>query len=233
MTRSAFSSGASAHQTRVLLLPSEILAPFIAKTDGLMEISPLVRRSGLPGPFGLMALFLITSSLFARPGKAYPRFRGASLFFVYRPGLSGLNFTATNSHVHKRRPDGVPPLAVDSARPLHRVLLLLLLCLCLCIIIHPARLSVLTLPEPIRTHIHAWCIRHHHWTCSAPCPALPGFNASRMSRPALVVHTHSFLYFPFLDTLAFLLFRPSFKDTARVIPREISRRGNTDTARGG
>ena len=126
MTRSAFSSGASAHQTRVLLLPSEILAPFNAKIDGLMEISPLVRRSGLPGPFGLMALFLITSSLFARPGKAYPRFRGASLFFVYRPGLSGLNFTATNSHVHIRRPDGVPPLAVDSARPLHRVLLLIL-----------------------------------------------------------------------------------------------------------
>ena len=163
-----------------------------------------------------MALFLITSSLFARPGKAYPRFRGASLFFVYRPGLSGLNFTATNSHVHIRRPDGVPPLAVDSARPLHRVLLLLLLCLCLCIIIHPARLSVLTLPEPIRTHIHAWCIRHHHLDMFAPCPALPGFNASRMSRPALVVHTHSFFVLSLFSTLLLFYYFGQASRTLRV-----------------
>ena len=216
MTRSAFLSGASAHQTRVSSFLSEILAPFITKIDGLMEISPLVRRSGLPGPFGFMAPFLVTSPLFARPGKADLRFRGASLFFVYRPGLSGLNFTAANSHVHKRRPDGVPPLAVDSARPLHRVLLLLLLCLCLCIIIHPARLSVLTLPEPIRTHIHAWCIRHHHWTCSAPCPALPGFNASRMSRPALVVHTHSFFVLSLFSTLLLFYYFGQASRTLRV-----------------
>ena len=82
--------------------------------------------------------------------------------------------------------------------------------------------------------IYARCIQHQHLDLFAPCPALPGFYASRMSRPALIVHTLFFLYFPFpfLDTLA-SLFRPQTQGHCARNPKRDSLEGGTQTQQEG